>query len=506
MTASNRLEDSVRAIILGLMVTCIAISGVALVEAAKPGWNGAYLIVLSGLVAIEGYVSMRLSRPVSPGDGSRLPRLLLELGVLFCSLQLYGDVVAGQAPVQDWQPRLNVAMAWSSVPLFLFWLTGRDAAHLLGLLGAPPDRIPQQYPPGRRLAARIFSGGLLLFILAGLTQVGVDKVLHLPHGATSGPVANVFLYFLLGAVMLGDVQYSSLRQHWRDRAFGVDPGLSGRWIRYSLVFVALVAVVALLLPTGHTLGLLGSSKVVWDQVMGLLSGPLHWLLRLLGRTALPTHSVRPPPNLHLIPPPNLHLPPRRPPAHVSHGSGIDWASLIQTALFWGVALLCLGYMVRGYLRRAPGISRRAGRPTYLLGKLGRLWDVVWGLLRRYADTITDRLPRSLAPRLPGPLAPASPLRFRRTEKPSPRQQVIQYYLSMLRRAGRRGVARQPSQTPGEFDDVLTPRLQEAQADMRNLTDAFVEARYSRREVVPETSARALDNWRRVRAALRRLKG
>jgi hypothetical protein len=87
----------------------------------------------------------------------------------------------------------------------------------------------------------------------------------------------------------------------------------------------------------------------------------------------------------------------------------------------------------------------------------------------------------------------------------PRQQILYYYLSVVRRAGRQGVPRRASQTPREFAATLAPRLAEAKGDMETLTDAFVQARYSPRDVPPADVGHIRASWQRVRAALRGMK-
>jgi len=88
---------------------------------------------------------------------------------------------------------------------------------------------------------------------------------------------------------------------------------------------------------------------------------------------------------------------------------------------------------------------------------------------------------------------------------SPRERVLYYYLSIVRRAGERGFPRRRSQTPYEYDTLLEPNLPYAQQDMASLTQAFVEARYSRREIEPDQAGQIQTYWQRVKAALQALK-
>ena len=136
--------------------------------------------------------------------------------------------------------------------------------------------------------------------------------------------------------------------------------------------------------------------------------------------------------------------------------------------------------------------------------LGRLWAAfrhrVSGLIaaaEKYSplDWLRERLAR------PGPRR----MGFFRLGGAAPREQVLYYYLSLVRRAGELGVRRRPAQTPSEYEPVLASELPDVEAELAALTDAFVEARYSPRPVDPEAPSRARALWSRLRAAMRERK-
>jgi len=80
--------------------------------------------------------------------------------------------------------------------------------------------------------------------------------------------------------------------------------------------------------------------------------------------------------------------------------------------------------------------------------------------------------------------------------------VLYFYLSVVRRAHRPGIDCRGYPTQYAFSADLAPRLAEAEGDMDALTDAFVEARYSRHDVPDVEVSRIRANWQRVKAALR----
>ena len=96
------------------------------------------------------------------------------------------------------------------------------------------------------------------------------------------------------------------------------------------------------------------------------------------------------------------------------------------------------------------------------------------------------------------LSPASLIRLRSLDS---RRQIYFYYLALIRRGGEQGVPRKPSQTPDEYAVALEKALPAAAEDIDSITQAFVEARYSRGEVHPGDVDLVRATWGRIRRAL-----
>jgi hypothetical protein len=387
------------------------------------------------------------------------------------------------------------------------WLQATETARDLDRLGRGSEGVMGFVPAERRLSTRFFIGGVALFVISGLTQVRIAQAVRLPTPDTSGPVANVLLYFLLGMVFLGHVHYAALRGRWQRGDITVAGGFGGRWVRYSLGFVGLVAVIAFLLPTSHTLGLLDVGRAIWDPISNVLvqiiltvRGPLTWLLRFFGGKAPTTRPHVLPPHL----PPHLHLPPRHL-RKAGHGGG-SGLTLIKSLLFWAVIAAVVIYLLRNFKpRHALKIPVMGGVINALRSALTSVWTALLARFRGYAAAMAEHMPGSARLRTVPSIVPRGRLGFRRVSSLPPREQVLYYYLSVVRRAHRQGVDRRGSQTPYEFSADLAPRLAEAEGDMEALTDAFVVARYSRRDVAEPELGRIRANWQRVRSALRDVK-
>ena len=88
----------------------------------------------------------------------------------------------------------------------------------------------------------------------------------------------------------------------------------------------------------------------------------------------------------------------------------------------------------------------------------------------------------------------------------PAAKIRYFYLSTLQRAAQHGLARPPYKTPLEFGQDLTGQWPDAEVDFKELTEAFLAARYDRR-TIPADRARAVQRvWRRALRSLRRNTG
>jgi hypothetical protein len=158
--------------------------------------------------------------------------------------------------------------------------------------------------------------------------------------------------------------------------------------------------------------------------------------------------------------------------------------------------------VRLYLRDHPGLLAPLKAAT--LGRLQGWWRSLWRSLRGLGRSIQALLPAMAARRGPAQEA-ARPSRRFRLGGASPREQVLFYYLSLLRRAAQAGIARSREQTPYEYGARLRPAVPESEEEVDSLTQAFIEARYAPAEVEEQRAGRARADWGRLKAALKGLR-
>jgi hypothetical protein len=483
-------------------------------------------VLFSMLAALEAAWSYRVVRRRARAgrmDGLRLFRLF-ELLCVFLLFKVYGYVRDGDLLAEAGQmAAVNVciwvdpettfgfllAYAGWFVTSMTLWdfdrLAGapeRDYGHQDGSLARaflfPLERmlalddLPEGSPL-RRIADRFFWGGVAILVVAGLARLGLAGLLGANYPALPEIVLPVLLYFVLGLLLLGQARLAALRQEWRELGARVGGDVGGRWTRGSLVFFALAVLIALVLPTAYTVGLLETVgivvgflfAVVW-YAFSLLLWPLAWLMaQLFQRGEAPAAPERP-----------------EMPEQVAQGPG--WIGVLSSVVFWGLLLAIAVYVIRSYLRDHPALADgiSASGPARAVR---RLWRTLWRWLRGRLRGLRIALPRFGRVR-PAEAVPATRLRPRiRLGRLAARERILYYYLSLLERAGREGLPRRPGQTPYEYEPGLVEQVPEAGPGVEALTDAFVETRYSKHAVAPEVAERARVHWQQVRAALRALR-
>jgi len=509
MNRKRWVENLFRPLAVGAMVSCIALSLVGLVQLFAPTWNGTVLVVGCVLAALEGNYSYRLIRARRLRGSDVLRFRAVEIVLFFVLLKTGGYVGDGWAHVladiQTW-PRsplgiIDPETTISFILTLLSWWVSTQTARDLERIGEPHERSRSYVPPTESLAGRFFWGGGVLLITTGVTRIGIAALLNLSRPPVPGLVLNVLVYFLLGLVMLGQVHFTRLHQQWQAQEMKVAERLPGRWARYSLAFIGLAAMLAFLLPTGYTVGLLDVAATIihiFGYVLALLGEILLFIFFLL---LMPLGMLfggeRP-----TLPQPDFSSPRlvQQQPGAAAPG----WLEILRSLLFWTAVLGMVVYVVRTYLRDRPELLQAlvALRPVRALRDfLIALWRRLVGL----AEAVHERIPRRLSLRRARRGSSDAPLRFFRLGALSPRERVLYYYLSILRRAERQGFPRRRAQTPREYDATLGPHLPQARQEMDKLTQAFVEARYSRHAIDQEWTRRVRADWQQVKAALRALK-
>ena len=274
--------------------------------------------------------------------------------------------------------------------------------------------------------------------------------------------------------------------------------MGGRWITYTLLMLVAAVIVAIVLPTQYSLGLLGTLGYLLSGLIQIVQAIIYFIAFLIIAFLslfFPNIEVGQPLTSTLPQPTTPLVTPGTPPPSLSE--------FVQSLIFWAVFFVITGYVLVQYLRRHPEIVEALKRiPGMAL--LVRLWQRLrmwFGGLSQQLEDLREarRKARESAPTR----SAAAPRRWINPRKLSPRQQVQFYYLAMLRRSGEKGHPRQPTQTPYEYARALESQLPDIDQDVDGITAEFIEARYSRHDIPPEHVGLVRRYWERIKQALRR---
>jgi len=509
-----------------LVMACFVMT-IGMVLQNRSGWHSGIIAGVLLFIVIDRLYTYRQLRSLTPFSSEwtiavggqwililLLLRLLLSyangLDAFRADLSLFARGYFGELFTLEFVVTLMLA-------LLVWYLTGRflDLLEEIGLnpalaLEENPAMQTQAIPAHQRLVSLIFSIGIGLVILTALARVDLEAITTNTQGLPriefsrlSGGEAGALLYFVFGLALLSLSRLMSLRTHWNRLRIPVSSvNMTRQWAKYSLLFLLFLAMFVSLLPGGDSFGIF--------SVLGALLSFLLWVVFFLGQLlisliflliSLPlmllgqgAPDLNPPP----APPPLPNLP-VQPPAPVTDSAAL---AMLRSILLWGSLAAIVIFVFLQFVRQHGGL-RAALRGSRMMNWLSQAWQ--W--LSRNADKTRAGLARAIADgwqnlvsRLEGNLILPLPnlIRLRALD---PRRQIYFFYLAMIRRGEEQGLGRKPSQTPSEYAATLEKALPSSGEDIDSITDAFIAARYSRREVNSRDANVVKATWGRIRRAL-----
>jgi len=491
-------------LIVSVMMLCVTIAiNQAVQQFARP-LTAAYLPLLGFVVAFESACTtwwLRAVRLTVPWWTVRLAEAML----LFLGVQVLLGSVRGPhfaIKVDSFYGGIDSELLGLCVIIALIWVLSHQFTHCLLELRATearPDREIMQTLDAARTAAH--QSLISLLLLVGTPMVVSTAIVRLilrnsgyADLAVQTDLWHLLIYFVLGLILLNKTRLDLVRTGWIWEGIPIGRGVSTRWIAFGLVTILVVGLIALILPTQYSMGLLPTLSYLLNLVITVVQAIIFvvvsifsFLLSLiLPRQAQDTPSNQPPPRL--------------PPPLPSQGSTTDF---IQSLVFWIIFLLTIGYLLYHYLDVHPDLTGRFQRLRGLAW-LRNVWHQLRTLLRGLNAQIAAVIEAQRA-RARQAAAARSPraARWFGLRRLSPRQQVQFFYLAMVRRGQQHGIARQPAQTPYEYAQTLQNSLPEIDRDVTGLTDSFIEARYSRHDITTEKVGRVRQYWERIKRALRK---
>ncbi len=503
-----------------VMTLCLALAFIDLAQRLMPALPVGLLAGFSVVVSIEAmYAAHVLSRGSVYGRSAATYRFT-EWVVILVSLklalyvtrgfdQLWFDLVAWQNDLtlffMDGEYLAGVAL------MLMVWLAGAVFAGNLADLDADPGALEAERAAGvrterassrQRLAEQIFLMGGAIVVMMILAHVEFAPTLT-GFGYPDPISAYAMIYFIAALTLLAITQFTLLRAGWLWDRVPITHGLGQRWMLYMAIFLGVLIALSLALPTGYSVGLLG----VIGYLIALIAGLIQTLLFLLMQLIFVIGSLLA--SLFGAQPPEAPSPMAPPPIEPSQvfpaepGAPDPLWEILKSLIFWAVFIAIVLYSLSQLLQlRQDWLAKLRQLPG--LARLFRGWRWLWAQLRGAGRKLAAQVVE-MARNLRVPTMPQQgrrPSGFVNVRRMSPRQQVVFFYLALLRRGSQQGYDRPASQTPYEYASRLTGALPEVSEDVSSMTAEFVEARYSAHEIAPTRVSLVRRYWEHIKAALR----
>lgn len=499
------------------MAFCTGIVFDAFADRLSPAWRAGYLPWASLLAALLGILSEGRVHNLPLFSGERFSHRFSETVVLVLILKAGYFISRGSEVFLAEIARYRTDL-WGGffsgdflglllLSYFAWLFTVRMAGDLIDLSldreileeGARPNMTMDRNEVGIRMAGGALFFGALLIVIAALTRADI-AALWRSAPPIERAASGVIGYFCLSLVLFSLNRFSILRARWGWERTPIGAGLSQSWLVYTALAIALVLVVAALLPTGYSLGLFETVAIVFRlaytfiaYLVFLLMLPLLLLLASLNREPVrvmrnPFEDISPPPN----------------PEAAAAGDPALWLEAIRSFLFWAAFLAVAGYALVQFVRQNRELWEKLKTAPILRNLLA-----AWRTFRRWfsrarkrsaefvmagLDRFRENARAGSSIRLPGLIG---------YHRLSPRERILFLYKRLLQRGGEAEIRRRPAQTPDEYATDLAGAFPGLHADIRGMTAAFEAARYGRREIRSVEAAEMKMRWDRVRPELQK---
>lgn len=506
------------------MGACLGTGLASLAGAIYPGAYASALPWLALLVGIESLYSRAVSRRVTRTFQQRILYFASEwiiIGLIVKGIVLAG---AGFAALADEAQRwladfytfiFEPAFLLSLIALFIVWSAVRVLAGDLAPLAMDERKLLRQMQATEErgglsevrdnFAGHVIAGGISLAVI--LVLATLVRMLSAAKAAPA-PAIVLLIYFTLSLLLLGHTRVRAAISTWAIEGVEIEPGLGTRWAGYGLALALGLALIALLLAAGNPLTLFQSlSTLVRSILFGLIYFiTLIWMLIvfMFQVIAFALFSLiawlfgTPPPAA-----PQLQTPEQQPLERAT-ATPIDIPFGSALLVAFGIALVAgaLYYLLSRRLALGDELRTAGSLLGLLRRRLAAFWVWLMGLFAQPA-ALLQKL-RSDQPKSPSQAKDAETALGHRAglRNMTARALVRYYYGLLLQRGAQSGMPRNPAHTPSEYAQVLDQGAPDASQDVDQLTQAFIEARYSTHDVSDQQAAAVREWFIRVRNALR----
>lgn len=351
-------------------------------------------------------------------------------------------------------------------------------------------------------------GGIFMTVMIALNTLQLDKItvrgnLLRSQAAVPLPLLLLALIYLgSGFLMLSQARLSTYSARWLMNGTPPNHSVERVWYRTGLQRLAVILLLASLLPIGSTFPLLrallfimrGISTAV-GVVLLLFQRLLAFLMSLFPAGTAPPAEPIPPSIPTLFPLPTPPPPPVIPPPN-------DGVPLISI-LFWIVMIIIAVESILFFLntRGFSVPSSLTGRIIAAVQGMWRRWQAEWALrqalLAELAHIETPSVPTIKA--RPRWSLWRRPLRY---DHLPPRLRIRLFFMTLLQMAQGVGLARQAAESPAEYGRRLDNALISEEEPINTLTALFESARYAITDLEEAEAQSAEAAWETLKKALK----
>lgn len=314
-------------------------------------------------------------------------------------------------------------------------------------------------------------------------------------------IVILLIYFVAGLLLLSQARLGALNARWLHEGVIKTPDVERTWQRTVTWLLLAIATIALFLPLGSTTAIGHVLQLMVNGVLTLFSLFLYLLFGLLGLFFSPLLEQAP--ELTAVPQPTAIIPTPAPtPLPTSTAPPDETGQLLLSSAFWAVAIVITVIALSFFLRNR-GVRLKPHFFQMMYANLIAWVRGLWRDMSEYAADFQQGIWERLHNEASKEVTAVPPRRFVRLNSLSPRDQVRYFYLSIVKRAGERGMARRQAKTPVEFAEDLKRGWPEVEAEIEELTEAFLRARYSRENIEKEDVNPVKARWKQIKSRLRK---
>jgi hypothetical protein len=484
-----------------------------LLERFYPGFRAAYYPVILGISSVIATYSYSRRKTLEGRDKTLFwVSELITLAVLLkVFLLVRGGGLSIQTEIAALQSNFFEAVFNPSYIFILFsglliWVLTNYLAGLIDQMHEREKdvvwddlgRVQNSLKQIRNQMIAIYVSVLVFFVFIiaiASVPIVIPGVLSFPK-APAAPIWMAMLFGTLLLIILSLTQFTLMRSRWDIDRSKVSSIVPRQWLISGLILIGVIGIVAAILPTRYSISFF--DLLIWlSNILVQIASILIYLLTLpfalLSRLFSGDQPETPEPQPFQLPrmeepPPAQAFPP--------------FLAIIRDLLFWGLTFAIISFAFYQFISSNSILVTRLrsfGFVKWLSNAIQQILALFRGAGRVIQEQIA-RIQKSVI-KLPGINLSG---RIREGVPKDPRGRIIYLYKELVIFAGEHGIHRQEYQTPYQYKATFEDKVPVVVNDVTNVTNVFVESRYSRHPVDEQAAERFSEELENIKKTLNTL--